>query len=308
MSRIRTTVTTLVFAFVLIASASLSGCTGQVTLPEQLDKVQGETAANVNDHVGAMKPSSTGGEWALIGLIKSGRPEAKARSEEYLKNLATKLQKNHGKLTDTKYGDYARATIVLSLLGKDPRNFEGVDLVSPLDDYNIVSEQGVTVEAFALIASKMAGVTLKNQQLYMDDIYEDVSNSAHFDDPVASDYLAMELQAVVVCGEAAPKDLKEMILAKLRDLAKSNKAYDTSESVSQVIIALTEAGINPYKDELYFQDGRSPAQWLMSYYVGDGGFVHVKEEKEENQFATESALLALDSLKLMEKGGRLYEK
>lgn len=66
----------------------------------------------------------------------------------------------------------------------------------------------------------------------------------------------------------------------------------TSESTSQVIVALTALGINPDTDERFVKNGHSAIDALLKYYVKGGGFKHVLDGQLDGM-ATEQAYNAL---------------
>ena len=65
-----------------------------------------------------------------------------------------------------------------------------------------------------------------------------------------------------------------------------------SESICQIIVALTALGINPEKDERFIRNGNSTIDALLDYYVPGGGFKHTVSGKR-NGMATEQAYYAL---------------
>ena len=50
----------------------------------------------------------------------------------------------------------------------------------------------------------------------------------------------------------------------------------TSESISQVLVALTALGIDPNTDERFVKNGFSAVDALLDYAVDGGGFEHLK--------------------------------
>ena len=66
----------------------------------------------------------------------------------------------------------------------------------------------------------------------------------------------------------------------------------TSESISQVLVALSALGIDADKDPRFIKNGNSVLDALLSYYVEGGGFRHIMEYGRDGM-ATEQAYYAL---------------
>lgn len=77
---------------------------------------------------------------------------------------------------------------------------------------------------------------------------------------------------------------------------------ENSESISQIIMALSSLGIDAAQDERFIKDGVTLLDVLMDFRMSDGGFLHSHEYDEENKdadpkesntMASEQALYAL---------------
>ena len=66
----------------------------------------------------------------------------------------------------------------------------------------------------------------------------------------------------------------------------------TSESISQVVTALSALGIDPDTDARFVKDGGSAIDALLRYFVTGGGFKHI-QSGEIDGMATEQAYYAL---------------
>jgi len=66
----------------------------------------------------------------------------------------------------------------------------------------------------------------------------------------------------------------------------------TSESISQVIVALTALGIDPQEDERFIKNGCTAIDALIEYYVEGGGFRHIPDGFRDDM-ATEQGFYAL---------------
>lgn len=98
------------------------------------NEVQGSAAYMVSA-VKAPEVGSIGGEWAVIGLARSGYPvpanyfdDYYARVEKYVKDCA-------GVLHERKYTEYSRVILALTAIGRDPSKVAGYNLLIPLGDF-----------------------------------------------------------------------------------------------------------------------------------------------------------------------------
>ena len=77
---------------------------------------------------------------------------------------------------------------------------------------------------------------------------------------------------------------------------------DSSESLSQVILALCALGIDPDTDERFCAGDITPTQAQLSYQLDDGGFRHVASDTEGNFIATQQAMMALEGVRRLRAG------
>ena len=91
------------------------------------------------------------------------------------------------------------------------------------------------------------------------------------------------------------------------DATFSNWNTTSSESCSQIIIALCALGIDPKTDERFIKNEKSVFDAFMSFRLPDGSFSHSLSDKKGDTIATEQAILALCSMMKMRDGKRLYD-
>ena len=128
------------------------------------------------------------------------------------------------------------------------------------------------------------------------------------------DITAMAIQALAPYY-GTNEDVKKAVdrgIKRLSAIQNNNGSYatygsETSESCSQVIVALTAMGIDPNTDKRFVKNGRSVLDALLEYANEDGSFRHVLEG-EANQIATEQAYYALTAYERFIGGKtRLYD-
>ena len=108
-----------------------------------------------------------------------------------------------------------------------------------------------------------------------------------------ADITAMAITALAPYRKAAAAI--ERGVEKLSALQNANGSFssggvETSESCSQVLVALSTVGINAHKDSRFIKNGNSALDALCAFYVG-GGFAHMANGGA-NSMATEQAAYA----------------
>ena len=137
------------------------------------------SAANMLSAVKVPEVGSIGGEWAVIGLARSGYPlpanyfdDYYARVEKYVKDCA-------GVLHERKYTEYSRVILALTAIGRDPSNVAGYNLLPPLGNFEKTIWQGLNGPIWALIAlnsgsyeipKNPSAKTQATRQLYINEI------------------------------------------------------------------------------------------------------------------------------------------
>lgn len=292
-----------------LAIGLLGGCSGQNTDDAaSLEQMSAKTAAYIQQTVEEPQVSSVGGEWAVIGLKKGDVTVDEDWYDTYYDNLRVAVKTGKGALGGEYNTEYARVTLALCALGKNPADVEGYDLVTPLDDYEKITEQGVNAAAFALIASNVSGITLSHEEAYVQFIEEELSDDAMYQ-ASRSDYIAMALEGLSFYQER--EDVKPVIekgIAALSEYQTEDGSYGNCESTAETIMAVTQLGVDPQKDERFQKNGNNLYDGLLVYSNKDGSFCHVTEDSKGNAMATEKALLAMDAVALQQKGRTLYER
>ena len=143
---------TALLALAIAASLALPAAAGK-TLPSRL-KV---TAEYVVKAVPAPQVGSVGGEWAVLGLARSGLDLPSGYIAGYRAACADYVKAHKGVLSKNKYTEYSRLVLALTALGQDPKNVGGYDLTAPLTDFDMVVKQGVNGAVFALLALDSGG-------------------------------------------------------------------------------------------------------------------------------------------------------
>ena len=254
--------------------------------------------------LGTPTVNSTGGEWMVIGLARSGRTVPAGYYDNVVEYVKAKADANE-RLHPTKVTDNARVILALTAIGKDVTNVGGHNLLKGLDSMDYVQAQDINGPIFTLIAldshnyPTMGDVTREKLiQVILDAQLNDGgwNLSAENADP---DMTAMAIQALApyyktneTVKAAVDKALEALSALQCSDGGFGSWGTVNSESCAQVIVALTALGIDPTADSRFVKNGRTVLDALAGFYVTGGGFRHTAGG-ERNDMATEQGYYAL---------------
>jgi hypothetical protein len=263
------------------------------------------TANGVNDWGSALVLESAG-----LSVPKSYFDAAKSDLDSY-----------DGAVTPT---HLAGVIIGLKAAGGDPSDFDGNNLVAQLYNMTNIGKTGLNGYAYALLALDCGKYTIPSAAANTHDkliagilSYQNKNGSFALDENSDPD---CDMTAIAVSALSPYLDrsnVKSAVNSAVDYLSEAQKqdggfvaSYstdETSESTSQVIIALASAGINPLTDTRFVKNGNSPISNLLSYKKADGSFGHVQAGGSD-LIATEQAVQALSAYnKLVSGGTRLYD-
>ncbi|MBQ2867441.1 MAG: terpene cyclase/mutase family protein, partial [Firmicutes bacterium] len=320
------------YAAGVTASGTVDTAIGAVS-KAQIDTILNDTAKYVYKTVSDPQVASIGGEWAVIGLARSGYDVPDSWFEAYYNNLEEKVTEKEGVLHKKKYTDYSRVTVALSTIGGDPRDVAGYDLLKPLGDFDKTIWQGINGPIWALIALDSGDYTVPvneaaavqaTREKYIAEILRRQLNDGGFSltggkteatkgETADADITGMALQALAKYQDRADvKAATEKALACLSKMQAADagfSSYNTSnvESCVQVIVALNELGIS-LNDSRFVKNGITLVDNMLKYYVKGTGFVHTLDgEGGADLMSTEQAFYGLVSIqRAMEGKNSLY--
>jgi len=265
---------------------SLTACGKPET---QLEKTAGYLQAQ-NAEPGT---GSVGGDWLIFGLARSGVKVPQKYFDAYYENVEAAVREKNGVLSDRKYTEYSRTVLALTAIGKNPADVAGFDLLKPLADFEQVTRQGINGTIFALLALDSGNYEIPEnpdaavqatRQMYVDELLAralpDGGWTLTGGEPDV-DITAMTLQALAKYRDQADVTAAvERGLAVLSSLQEPDGGYvswgsSNSESVAQVIVALTELGV-PLDDERFTKNGITVEDALLRFAQENGAFVHVR--------------------------------
>lgn len=263
--------------------------------------------------------NSTGGEWMVIGLARSGRTVPAGYYDNVVEYVKAKADANE-RLHPAKVTDNARVILALTAIGKDVTNVGGHNLLKGLDNMDYVQTQDINGPIFTLIAldshnyPTMGDVTREKLiQVILDAQLPDGgwNLSGENADP---DMTAMAIQALApyyktneTVKAAVDKALEALSALQRTDGGFGSWGTVNSESCAQVIVALTALGIDPTADSRFVKNGHTVLDALAGFYVTGGGFRHTAGG-ERNDMATEQGYYALAAYyRFLNGQTRLYD-
>ncbi|MGN0711792.1 MAG: S-layer homology domain-containing protein [Anaerovoracaceae bacterium] len=300
---------------------------------KQLDNAVTSTAKFMYETVKDPQVGSIGGEWAVLGLARSGYEVPEQYYQDYYKTVEEYVKACGGVLHNKKYTEYSRLTVALTSIGKDPSNVAGYNLLTPLGDYDKTIWQGLNGPIWALIALDSGSYempvnkdaeTQATRDMYIQRILDcqlpdggwslfggtaAASSGDGISDP---DITGMALQALAKYQDRAEvkKATEEALLCMSKQQNKnggfSSWGTENSESCVQMLVALCELGID-INDSRFVKNGNTLLDNLMTYYEEGKGFKHTYDGSGSNQMAAEQGFYGIVAAKrLLEGKNSLY--
>ena len=285
---------------------------------EKLDEIY-KTTGDFMATLGTPTVNSTGGEWMVIGLARSGRTVPAGYYDNVVEYVKAKADANE-RLHPAKVTDNARVILALTAIGKDVTNVGGHNLLKGLDNMAYVQTQGINGPIWALIAldshNYPTSGDVTREKLIQAILDAQLPGggwnlSGNDADP---DMTAMAIQALALYYKEndAVKAAVDKALDVLSELQLATGGFgswgtENSESCAQVIVALTALGIDPAKDSRFIKNGLTILDALASYYVDGGGFRHIASGDRDGM-ATEQGYYALAAYyRFLNGQTRLYD-
>lgn len=275
------------------------------------DRIRTDTAQQVYRTVKNPQIGTVGGEWAVLGLARSGYDVPQSYYDNYYRAVLKQVRADRGVLDQYKHTEYSRVILGLTAAGFDPRDVGGHNLTLPLGDFDKTAWQGLNGPIYALIALDSAAydvplnpgaTTQAARDMYIGAILDrqlpDGGFALHPAQTYAdADITGMALQALAKYRERP--DVAAAIDRALTCLAEMNGGFAVwgtqgAESVVQAIIALCELDIG-VEDPRFTANGLTLPDQLMKYYIPGKGFARTIGG-DIDQMTTEQALYALAAL------------
>ncbi len=254
-------------------------------------------------------------DWDVLGLARLDQAVPSAYYHAFEKYVKEQ-QGNFRKVTD-----YERMTLAVTAIGKDPRNIAGYDFIEKIYNNERMTNQGTNGVIFALLALDSNNYEVpKNARWTREKLLKWLLEQQNKDGgfPLAEgatsdvDMTAMALQALANYQKTT--EVKTATNKALEWLSKQQRVEGgfqsagsvNSESISQVIIALSSLGID-LSDKRFKKEKGDLRTALLAFVNKDGGISHTKGS-ESNYMATQQGLLAFIAYNRLKNGeNRLYD-
>lgn len=311
----KTSISTLL---IIVMMLSIVPTVSAATTSELADAIT-DTAEYMHKTVKSPQVGSIGGEWAILGLARSGYEVPDEYYQRYYETVEDYVKTCKGVLHEKKYTEYSRLIVALTSIGKEPSDVAGYNLLTPLGDYDKTIWQGMNGPIWALIALDSGNYAMPQnpnakvqatRNMYINRILEcqlpdggwslfggtKAETAGHgVSDP---DITGMALQALAKYqNKPEVKKACEEALSCMSKMQNSKGGFSSwgtanSESCVQMIVALCELGI-PLDDERFVKNDKTMLDNLMTFYVKDNGFLHTQNGSGSNQMASEQGFYGL---------------
>ncbi|SFF10696.1 S-layer homology domain-containing protein [Paenibacillus catalpae] len=251
------------------------------------------------------------GEWSVMTLARGNYGVPEGYYDSYYSKVAAAVEDKQNVLDPSKYTEHSRVILALTSIGKDVTHVGGYNQLEKLADFNKVIAQGINGPTYALLAfdshnyeiplveNAAVQSTRANLIQYMLDkeVKKGTENAGGwgFGNFVDVDLTAMALQALAPYYNNN-SDVKSAADRAVAWLSKSQSSkdggYSSSESIAQVIVALSALGIDSNSDPRFVKNGNSLIDAFLQYALPDGGFRHTKTGGV-NGMATDQGTYAL---------------
>lgn len=255
---------------------------------------------------------SIGGEWGVIGMIRSGLtvPGLEDYYQKALSYIRQSIDPETMRLHSAKSTENSRMILALTAIGKDAANIDGYNLVAGLSDLDYVTYQGNNGPIWALIALDSGNYPASGtatRQALLETILSAQTTDGGWTvsgTKADSDMTGMALQALAPYYDTDEnvRAAVDKAIDRLSQMQSEDGAFradygdgnpvPTSESIAQVITALSALGIDAGTDPRFVKSGGSALEALLRYYVDGGGFRHLLDG-ELDGMATEQGYYAL---------------
>ncbi|MDI4645867.1 S-layer homology domain-containing protein [Cohnella hashimotonis] len=276
-----------------------------------------------------------GGEWSVLSLARGQYDMPASYYAKYYDNVVAKIAplvaQNDGILDKSKSTEHSRLIVGLASIAKDPHHVAGFDATQALSDYDYVLKQGINGPIWALIAMDTRGYAFPaaaqgKKQATRENLIQYILNNEvkkgteqaggwGFSTVTADvDLTAMAMQALAPyyasddSVRAAVDRAIVWLSAKQNNLGSfTNFGSTSSESIAQVVTALSALGIDSATDARFVKQDMSVLEALLSFGAPDGGFKHVLTGKVDSMATDQGTYALIAYARYTKSENRLYD-
>ncbi|TYS17697.1 DUF4430 domain-containing protein [Rossellomorea vietnamensis] len=279
------------------------------------DQVINENIANILSYIKTTNVSVTyGNEWWVWGLANANEEIPSS----YVTSVKERVKSVEGNFRNIY--DLEKVIMGLSAAGQDASSVEGYDLVEALVSHASLDNPIINMNIYALLAVDSGQYEtpegFREEQVEgILDLELDGGGWSFVGSAPSPDITGMALAALAPYKEQAEvKAAMDRAVTYLSEAQGETGGYniesnggDASESISQAIIGLASAGVDP-SGEAFTKEGGNLLQHLMKFKQADGGFSHLQDDEASSSMSTQQALLALAAYQNFVNGsGLVYQ-
>lgn len=265
--------------------------------------------------------SGYGSEWKILALARAGRLND-AKAAAYYADVENTLKElGNAKLDNSYATTNARVVIAIASIGKNPTDVGGYNLFEPLSDMDYITNQGINAAAYALIAFDTGNYTIPTAaegvtQTTRDALVQYILNQelegggwAYSGTDADPDLTAMVLESLAPYYNSSATGISAALnsevtaavergITLLSEMQNPDGSYSSwgsanSNSIAQVITALTSLGIDPASDSRFMKNGYSMVDALSDYYVAGQGFLYTTDSEAADDYSLNQVAYAL---------------
>ncbi|MDT3393884.1 MAG: MucBP domain-containing protein [Bacillota bacterium] len=264
------------------------------------------------------------GPWQALAVSRSSVSMTDAQHQAFVNTVSEDID---GMIADDHFSatDLERSAIALTVLGEDATNFHGLNLVDKIIEKATDKYTGINGQIYGIIALSMKDYGEKADAA-VDNLIQIVLKEQNTENGWAlfgtkSD---LDITGMTMTALGMHRDVpgvqdalnKAVVMLKEKAFDKTTGGFlipgaftskENSNSISQTIMGLLSAGIDPAK-EFVGDNGVNPISRLLSYQKEDGQFRWLFDsDTGALSMATEQAVYALDQYQFFLEGkGSIY--
>ena len=257
-----------------------------------------------------------GAEWNIFTVLRAGGTLKQTDLNAYYNSVVEKLQ-GGGRLLPT---DYFRIVVALQVMGKDPRDVEGIDVIDRLVNYPNLDRLTSNMMAYTLMALDTKDYQVPENAKWTREIL--IEKVLAFQNPenggfglsdnktVGVDITAMTLQTLAPYNTPQYPQVQaaiEKALDYLRNEMTTDCGYfvegdDNGCSAAQVLTALSVLGIDPLDPANGFTKGANNLVVKMDEFRLDYGFTTFMNRREPDTMSAAQIGYALEAYRRFTQG------
>ena len=258
--------------------------------------------------------NASGNEWTIFTILRCGGTISEENKTAYLINLKDDLDAD-GQLSSNNQGqptDYARVILTLGMLGEDPADFRGYNLVETLYNWNNLNNLTINQISWTLLAldSKQYDIP-KDAKWSRETLINLLVSKQNEDGGFASwgstsdvDMTAMVLQTLVPYNDASHAAVQPVFEGGIRylqsqineDAGFESWGNENACSTAQLLILLPMLGMDPAASNGFVKAQKNMITNLEGYRdETGGGFFWQKGSPYSKDGSTYQVVLALES-------------